>query len=224
MVDLESHGREPLFDDVDLSRTVGWFTTLYPVRIALRDAEDPVDCLKIVKEALRSIPQHGIGYGLLRYLGPAEARNALAALPRAEISFNYLGQMDQLGDADGGAQLVPATESRGPDRGPRNKRTHLVDVNGGISGGRLHLEWSYSETQYRRTTIEKLAADFKRSLQELIAHCQSEEAGGFTRSDMADFGWGEEDLDDILRELDDLNDGLQQLDDDLDDALRDVGS
>jgi len=224
MVDLESHGREPLFDDVDLSRTVGWFTTLYPVRIALRDKEDSVDCLKIVKETLRSIPQHGIGYGLLRYLGPAETRNALAALPRAEISFNYLGQMDQLGDADGGAQLVPATESRGPDRGPRNKRTHLVDVNGGISGGRLHLEWSYSETQYRRTTIEKLAADFKRSLQELIAHCQSEEAGGFTRSDMADFGWGEEDLDDILRELDDLNDGLQQLDDDLDDALRDLGS
>ena len=212
--DLEGHGREPIFDDVDLSRTVGWFTTLYPVYVTLPNVNDPGDCLKMVKETLRHI--HGMGYGLLRYLGPSEARRTLRSLPRAEISFNYLGQVDLPGQMDqllGETWLAPAAESRGSDRGPRNRRTHLVDVNGAITGGQLHLEWSYSEDQYRRATIERLAAEFKRALQELIAHCRSLEAGGFTPSDMADFGWGEEDLDDILRELDDMKDDMREFDD-----------
>src|SRR5690606_22916775 len=95
-VNLEGHGREELFEGVDLSRTVGWFTTLYPVRLDLT-AEAPGEALKAIKEQLRAIPQGGIGYGVLRYRHPDPAvRASLAALPAPELSFNYLGQLDTL--------------------------------------------------------------------------------------------------------------------------------
>ena len=238
LVDLEGHGREQLFDDVDLSRTVGWFTTLYPVHVTLRNVNDPGDCLKIVKETLRQIPRYGLGYGLLRYLGPAEARRTLSACrERRSASTTWASRgRGSLGGPDGSPsdgearqglasppdRLAPNQDSRGPDRGPRNKRTHLIDVNGGVSGGRLSLEWSYSENIYRRATIEKLAAEYKRRLLKLIAHCRSREAGGLTASDMADFGWGKEELGDILRELGDLGDDLRELRDDMDDAFDDL--
>ena len=66
-ITLEGHGREELFDDVDLSRTVGWFTTTFPIRLDLRETNDPGDLIKSVKEQLRRVPNRGIGYGLLRY-------------------------------------------------------------------------------------------------------------------------------------------------------------
>ncbi|MBN0357508.1 hypothetical protein JTM63_33740, partial [Pseudomonas aeruginosa] len=92
LVRLEGHGREDLFEDIDLSRTVGWFTSLYPVRLSPR--QNLADSVKAIKEQLRAIPSRGIGYGLLRYLGSAEARRTLETLPEGEIVFNYLGQFD----------------------------------------------------------------------------------------------------------------------------------
>ncbi len=68
LVDLEGHGREDLFEDVDLSRTVGWFTTLFPIYLQLEEVDRPGETLKSVKEQLRRIPNRGIGYGILRYL------------------------------------------------------------------------------------------------------------------------------------------------------------
>ncbi len=91
-VDLEGHGREPLFDDLDVSRTVGWFTSLYPVVLEAGDA-GPGEALVSAKERLRAVPGRGIGYGLLRHLGNAEAVRLLEAAPGAEILFNYLGQV-----------------------------------------------------------------------------------------------------------------------------------
>ncbi|MGV8295394.1 condensation domain-containing protein, partial [Pseudomonas aeruginosa] len=89
LVRLEGHGREDLFEDIDLTRTVGWFTSLYPVRLSPR--QNLADSVKAIKEQLRAIPSRGIGYGLLRYLGSAEARRTLETLPEGEIVFNYLG-------------------------------------------------------------------------------------------------------------------------------------
>jgi amino acid adenylation domain-containing protein/non-ribosomal peptide synthase protein (TIGR01720 family) len=198
LIDLEGHGREDIAPDVDVSRTVGWFTTLYPVRLDKPD-DDPGEALKLVKEQLRRIPGRGLGYGLLRYLGDEPAREQLRALPRAEVSFNYLGQIDQvLGDE---ALFDLAREGRGPERSLRGERAHLIDINGGIVGGCLQMEWTYSANFHRRATIERLAEAFIAALQGLIAHCQSPDAGGYTPSDFPEAGLDEGELEALMEEI-----------------------
>jgi amino acid adenylation domain-containing protein/non-ribosomal peptide synthase protein (TIGR01720 family) len=176
LIDLEGHGREALFDDVDLSRTVGWFTTIFPVFLDLEGAADhPGAALKAIREQLRRIPNRGIGYGLLRYLsGDTDVAQQLRALPQAEVSFNYVGQFDQV--LAESALFEPAEESAGPTRGEGGRRSHLLDVNGLIVGGRLYVEWTYSEKLHQRATVERLAQHFIEALRSLIAHCQSPEA------------------------------------------------
>jgi non-ribosomal peptide synthase protein (TIGR01720 family) len=200
LMELEGHGREDLFDDVDISRTVGWFTTVYPVWLDLPDADGPGRALKAVKEQLRGVPNRGMGYGLLRYLHGEETVVAgLGALPKPQVSFNYLGQFDQiLADA---SPFRQAPESRGPDRSPKGERTHLLDISGGIGGGRLGMEWVYSENLHRRETIERLAQDYVASLRAIIAHCRSPEAGGVTPSDFDLAGLDQKKLDKILNKI-----------------------
>lgn len=95
LLDLEGHGREPIFEEVNLSHTVGWFTTIFPVCLVLNDSS-PGEALKAIKEQLRHIPIHGINYGVLRYMGGQEDIERLRVLPQAQVSFNYLGQFDQM--------------------------------------------------------------------------------------------------------------------------------
>src|SRR6185295_15763864 len=182
LINLEGHGREELFPDVDLSRTIGWFTSLFPVVLDLGAQADAGMALKAIKEQLRRIPNRGIGYGLLRYLSTDQATiEQLRALPEPEISFNYLGQFDQALSEAG--LFGPAPESSGPPVSPRSRRPYLLDINGSISGGQLHLVWSFSQNSYEQATIEKLAGDVLDALRALIAHCQMPEAGGYTPSD-----------------------------------------
>ena len=97
LVDLEGHGREELGEEVDVSRTVGWFTTMYPVRLEIKAGSSSGAALKGIKEQLRGIPQRGIGYGLLRYMrGTEEEQKTLQGASAAQVSFNYLGQVDQV--------------------------------------------------------------------------------------------------------------------------------
>jgi non-ribosomal peptide synthase protein (TIGR01720 family) len=181
-IDLEGHGREELFEEVDLSRSVGWFTSIFPVQLSIETALDPGEVLKSVKEQLRAIPNRGIGYGLLRYLGTdEEIRARLRCLRKAEVSFNYLGQFDQV-FADS-ALLAPARESSGPPRSPRGMRGHLLEIVGSVVMGQLHMTWTYSENIHRRATVEKLAQEFITALRSLITHCQLPGAGGYTPSD-----------------------------------------
>ncbi|MGH8473947.1 MAG: condensation domain-containing protein, partial [Gammaproteobacteria bacterium] len=199
LLDLEGHGREELFAEVDLSRTVGWFTTLFPVCLGLQ-AEEPGEALKAVKEQLRAIPHRGIGYGVLRYLHPdPEVRAALQALPQAQVSFNYLGQLDAM--LSEGSLLRPAQEGSGPPHSPRGQRPHLLDINGFVAGGRLQLQWTYSTRVHRRATVEHLAHGFLEALQALIAHCQSPEAGDCTPSDFPEVRLNQEQLEGILERV-----------------------
>ncbi|HVR95614.1 MAG TPA: amino acid adenylation domain-containing protein, partial [Thermoanaerobaculia bacterium] len=181
LFDLEGHGREDLFDDVDLSRTVGWFTALYPVILDLEGVTAPSDVLKAAKEQLRAVPGRGIAYGLLRHLADNEAGGRLRRLPEAEVVFNYLGQLDQA--VQEGGIFRAARESSGPARSPRQTRPYLFEINAGVRGGRLRMGWIYSEDLHRRATVERLAELFLAALRRLIAHCQSPEAGGYTPSD-----------------------------------------
>ncbi|MEV4053508.1 non-ribosomal peptide synthase/polyketide synthase [Amycolatopsis sp. NPDC049688] len=163
LVDLEGHGREDLFDDVDLSRTVGWFTSLYPV--ALRIRGDWGALLKSVKEQLRAVPRRGVGYGALRYL----TGTAPALAP--EIGFNYLGRLD------GAAGSLDSAAGEGAGR------AHLLDVVGRVDRDSLELTWSYYRDTHTAATVETLAADLVAALGEAVAHCAGPGAGGRTPSD-----------------------------------------
>jgi amino acid adenylation domain-containing protein/non-ribosomal peptide synthase protein (TIGR01720 family) len=182
LVDLEGHGREEIIPGVDVSRTVGWFTTVFPVRLELKQPANPGSALKAIKEQLRSIPNHGIGYGLLRYLRKEETiSEQLQALPQAEVSFNYLGQFDSVLSPD--AMFGLAKESSGGEHSQLGSRSHLLEVNAFVSDGCLQMNWTYSSNLHQRATIESLAEDFMRQLRSLITHCQSPDAGGYTPSD-----------------------------------------
>jgi non-ribosomal peptide synthase protein (TIGR01720 family) len=199
-VHLEGHGREDLFDDVDLSRTAGWFTSIYPVRLTLEDPNDPGKALMSVKEQLRQVPNRGIGFGLLRYLNQDEEIIRQIRPPyQPLVSFNYLGQFNLTSEET--PLFQPAPESPGPERGPENARTHLLEIDGGIMGDRLQMEWTYSQHVHQRSTIEQLAHDFVEALRAIITHCQSPEAGGYTASDFEAFGWEKDDLDSIVAEV-----------------------
>jgi non-ribosomal peptide synthase protein (TIGR01720 family) len=199
-VDLEGHGREALFDEVDLSRTVGWFTSIFPVLLDLEGAASPGDALQAIKEQLRAIPNRGIGYGVLRYLrGDPVVAEQLRALPQAEVSFNYLGQFDQL--LPEGASFAPARESRGPVHSPWGTRRHLLDVLGSITGGQLHLVWTYSAQVHQRAIIERLAEGYVEALRALIAHCQSPAAGGYTPSDFPLAQLDQDELERVFEEV-----------------------
>jgi hypothetical protein len=128
IVDVEGHGREALFEDVDLSRTVGWFTTVSPVRLELRRGAGPGETLEFVKEQRRATPNRGIGYGLLRYLGEdPETVKALSEQLRSEVLFNYLGQLDQMvaGSALFRLPENPLVPTAAPAAArPRDRRAH----------------------------------------------------------------------------------------------------
>src|SRR5262249_47826670 len=187
---------------MDVTRTVGWFTTLYPVLLELGESDGAGESLKSVKEQLRRVPGRGLGYGLLRYLrGDEDLSRRLASLPQAQVSFNYLGRIDA---AQGGAAeplFDWAEESAGAPNSPRANRAHLIDVNAQISGRRLQTEFSYSEGVHRRTTIERLAGEYRDALLGIIDHCRSPEAGGHTPSDFPDVRFDQKTLDRLMSKV-----------------------
>jgi amino acid adenylation domain-containing protein/non-ribosomal peptide synthase protein (TIGR01720 family)/FkbM family methyltransferase len=197
LLDLRGHGREPLGDDIDLSRTVGWLTSIFPVRLDLDAADQPGPALLRIKEQLRRVPNHGLGYGVLRYLGDERSASWLRALPQAAISFNYLGQFDQV-LAESAFALAPAQND--PSGGLWSPR-YPLEIQGGVTGGQLRLAWKYRASLHRRATIEQLAHSFERALLALIEHCQSPEAGGYSPSDFPLVDLNQQSLDAILAQL-----------------------
>ncbi|MGH3901348.1 MAG: amino acid adenylation domain-containing protein [Pseudonocardiaceae bacterium] len=197
LVDLEGHGREELFDGVNLSRTVGWFTTLFPVALPAgpdrdRSGRDWGDQLTAVKEQLRAIPGRGLGYGALRYLTPALDDAALddAALddaavdlspPSPQISFNYLGHFDVPAGNNGLYHTIH--EELRLDESPAAKRAHALEVVGKVERSRLVFTWFYSEDLHRRATVSALAGELLSALREVIAHCATPGSGGCSPSD-----------------------------------------
>lgn len=164
LVAKEGHGREELFDDVDLSRTVGWFTTIYPVLLELPEEQDPARAVTSVKKALRAAPD-GIGFGALRHLGPERSSAPLTALTRIPVTFNYLGRF---GDHGGGDLIDRFLEVPAGDHAPEEERTGLLDVTGSVTDDRLEFSWTYSEHRHRPETVRALAEAFTSGLRELV--------------------------------------------------------
>ncbi|MGR0140436.1 amino acid adenylation domain-containing protein [Pseudomonas sp. RSP] len=180
LIQLEGHGREDLFDDIDLSRTLGWFTSLFPVR--LTPADSLADSIKQIKEQLRAIPDNGLGFGALRYLGDDATRQAFSRLPVPRITFNYLGQVDASFDQPDGL-FATASESAGAEQSPDAPLSNWLTVNGQVYGGELHMGWTFSPLMFDPEVIEAVSVAFSRELTALIAHCCTPGNSGVTASD-----------------------------------------
>jgi amino acid adenylation domain-containing protein/non-ribosomal peptide synthase protein (TIGR01720 family) len=200
LLDLEGHGRESIFEDVDISRTVGWFTTVFPVFLQVEARSDPEAALKSIKEQLRQIPNRGIGFGLLRYLNSdPEVGRALRDLPTPPLSFNYLGQFGS--DSGGTASPVPA-ERGGSPTSPRDRRFHHLEVNGSVLAGRMQFTWTFSRRLHRRETIQAVADQFARFLAELAMSARRRPAGtSYTPSDFPRARLSQSDLDNLLGKI-----------------------
>ncbi|PRA33148.1 non-ribosomal peptide synthetase [Pseudomonas poae] len=179
LIQLEGHGREDLFEHLDLTRTVGWFTSVFPVKLS--PGQQMGDSIKAVKEQLRAIPDKGIGYGVLRYLGDESAQQSLRALATARITFNYLGQFDQSFDAD--ALFTPSSEDSGDNQDVHAPLDNWLSINGQVYGGELQLNWTFSERMFDPVQMQQLADEYSAQLQALVEHCLEIEPGVATPSD-----------------------------------------
>src|SRR5215213_9527912 len=198
-VDVEGHGREALFDDVDLTRTVGWFTSIYPLLLELPVGSDYGERLKSMKGQVRRVKHGGVGYGVLRYLSADQAvRRQLAEQPKSQISFNYLGRYEQaVSEVKEAGLFHGATERTGANRASTGKRQYPLQLNSSVVNGSLQMSWEYSADVHREETVTQLAAAYLSELERLIRHCQGANAGGVAPSDAAEFKWTDTDLEDL---------------------------
>ncbi|MEB2282950.1 amino acid adenylation domain-containing protein, partial [Lysinibacillus xylanilyticus] len=179
-VDLEGHGREELDQAYDLSRTVGWFTSIYPVVLDFTKG-DLSYYIRSVKETLRKVPNKGIGYGVFKY-GMAEKPQWMRSAD-AEISFNYLGQID-IPQADELSGFSLSQQSLDGYRSKKADNLYTLDINSQIVQGRLVFKVDYASEQYEESTMHSFISLVKSSLQEIISHCISVDRTTLTPSDV----------------------------------------
>ncbi|WP_326841079.1 amino acid adenylation domain-containing protein [Streptomyces sp. NBC_01558] len=198
LLDLEAHGREQIADHVDLSRTVGWFTSMYPVRLEPGavdvhpltgfDAGLLKGALKRVKEQLRAVPDHGVGYGMLRHLNPA-TRRRLADLPPPQIGFNYLGRYASSPDEGPGTDWEVLLDAAGPrSQDPDMPVHHVLDINAHTEdlpdGPRLVIRCTWVHDLLTEESVTALSDGFTHALRAIAENLQHPAAGGYTPSDL----------------------------------------
>ncbi len=204
LVDVEGHGRQPLDPETDASRTVGWLTAFYPVRLAVSGPRQSEAALKAIKEILRRVPSGGLGYGALRYFGDPETAAEIAAIPPAQVLFNYLGQLDQALP-----EIYPVAAAQLPSGllvSPAQPRSHPLEVNASVVGGRLHLAITYSESVHQRSTIERLGDRLREHLTVLIEYCRNAGSPLYVPADFPLAGLDQTVLDRLVNRFPDLED------------------
>jgi amino acid adenylation domain-containing protein/non-ribosomal peptide synthase protein (TIGR01720 family) len=194
--DLEGHGRQEIISNVDLSRTVGWFTSVYPMVFTQMSQVDLRDSLISIKEQLRSIPHKGINYGVIKYLKYPTSRSKEES---SEISYNYLGQINLENDTE--ALFGIAQETVGHSLSPRNRRSHLLDFIASIVNNQLCLEWRYSQKIHHKDTIDRISQEFKRDLLELSRLCSETLSIVYSPSDFKDVDLRQDEIDLLMQEL-----------------------
>jgi non-ribosomal peptide synthase protein (TIGR01720 family) len=190
-IDLEGHGREVFDSNLDLTRTMGWFTSLYPVYLKLSEPTNLDKSIKETKEQLRQIPEKSITYGI--------SSQIRRQIPRVytEILFNYLGQWDVMDVESNIFKLGNSTTGQCSDG--ENEISHDIDINGQIQDGVLSFVWI---SNYQESIIKEISNGFKDRLEALISYCSKEENYGSTPSDFAVTDINQQELDDVLKVLD----------------------
>jgi len=173
-IELESHGRDDIFEGIDISRTVGWFTSLYPFYIRLKK-ENLSNQIKEVKEEIRRIPNNGIGFGIFNYMSKALKRN-----DQKYIRFNFLGDFT-FGHDNSYVNLL--RDQLGSDYDKRNRLTCIIDINCFIVGGKLNVHLTYSKNKFSQNTMERYINSYINDLKMIIGHCCDKESVEFTPSD-----------------------------------------
>ncbi|MBW8687177.1 non-ribosomal peptide synthetase [Chitinophaga rhizophila] len=177
IIKMEGHGREEIIRNVDISRTIGWFTTMYPFVLHIPNE----DSLVAVKEDLRRIPGKGIGFGMLKYL--REDYQALSYTP--SVLFNYLGNFDNSFGADNKTGFSYAAEPAGNNIAEENAENVVLNISGSIVAEQLFLSINYSSQLYTQATIQRLSAAYKLALIRLIENVASEYNTFKTPSDLS---------------------------------------
>jgi non-ribosomal peptide synthase protein (TIGR01720 family) len=201
LVALWEHSRESFLKDVDISRTVGWFTSEYPVLLevtgaaGLRDDENLARQIKAVKEILHRIPNRGIGYGILKYLTLPEHKKGIDFKLAPRIGFNYSGQFDA---NMGNRAIAIAKESPGRIQSTEGERDFELDVSFMIIHKKLSLTLGYSVRRFKIRTIETFLDHFKTALTAIISFCVGREEKELTPSDLSYKGLSNEELDGIF--------------------------
>ncbi|MBW9155186.1 amino acid adenylation domain-containing protein [Clostridium tagluense] len=175
LISLEGHGREKINEDFDISRTIGWFTTRYPVMLDMKNSYDIGYIIKNTKENLRKVPNKGIGYGVLKYIS-----DGLDNSINPEISFNYLGSFDE----DIKSELFTMSNiSHGKSVSPYCKNLFVIDINGMVVGQQLNVSFNFNNKEYYEYTILNIASKFKENLSNIIDYCISKEEQEVSPSD-----------------------------------------
>jgi non-ribosomal peptide synthase protein (TIGR01720 family) len=197
-IDIEGHGREEIDQMLNLLRTIGWFTSLYPVTLNLCSQCDEAQMIMTVKEQLRQIPNRGFSYGLIRYLNDSPLDEVQTMGPKSQILFNYLGQFDQMLSNQAKFRLDGSiTVSNAPE----NQRRYAIELIVYIQSGKLYTDWIYNEKIHHHASIQKIASQFLKELQAIISHCIDRTSQTYTPSDFPDVDFDQDELDSILSEF-----------------------
>jgi len=210
LLDLEGHGREDIFPEFDLSRTVGWFTSLYPVRLDAGgiDLDDALSggpmlgrAFKSIKEQLRRVPDHGLGFGLLRYLNQETAAQ-LHGFAMPQLGFNYLGRVSASA-TNGDWAAADETASREGLGDLALALAHAIEVNALTldhpSGPQLVANWTYAPALISDAEVRDLAHGWFDALQALVRHAAAPGAGGRTPSDLPLVGLSQKEIERLER-------------------------
>ncbi|WP_339226903.1 bacitracin non-ribosomal peptide synthetase BacA [Bacillus sp. FSL K6-0972] len=187
---MEGHGREDILDGVDITRTIGWFTTVYPVFIDLGEEKEISQNIKMVKETLRKIPNKGIGYGVLKYM----TEELQKIQTQAPLSFNYFGEMNN----DMNRKVFSQSPfSPGESIGGKIVRHCAIEMNAISLNGELTIYTTFNQDQYQTSAIEQLNQSFKENLEKIVNHCVGKDGSDMTPSDYGDVSLGLEELERI---------------------------
>lgn len=199
LINLEGHGREDIGESISVARTIGWFTSMYPVVVNVDRDNDLAYTIKSVKEQLRGIPNKGIGYGILRYVTDPTLMDGCKLEIEPDICFNYLGQLDR----EVNTELFSISKlSTGNSISLKSERVNRIEINGMIVGGELTFTCSYNKKEFRENTIKNVMDTFKENLLLVINHCVGKQEVEVTPTDL---GYGKLSIDELDKVMNILN-------------------
>ena len=171
LIETGGHGREIFSDEIDLSRTVGWFTTTYPVSLQLSKSNNVNLQIDSIKQILDNIPNNGFGFGLLKYLNQNnQIQSKLHSIPQPKIAFEYQGQLDYVNIRENEKIFKEINIPIGALRDKQNDRDYEFDISCWIVEGKFVLRWKYNHQRYKTTTIKFLVDSYMNYLREAISY------------------------------------------------------